>query len=58
MGYQYSVDPAKMEIEGSSFIPSTSDTGPRAPRFERLEGASDKVRAAIWNEIYEEFKGS
>ena len=28
MGYQYSVDPAKMEIEGSSFIPSTSDTGP------------------------------
>ena len=28
------------------------------PRFERLEGASDKVRAAIWNEICEEFKGS
>lgn len=27
MGYQYSVDLAKMEIEGSSFIPSTSDTG-------------------------------
>lgn len=29
-----------------------------APRFERLKGASNKVRTAIWNEIYEDFKSS
>ena len=29
-----------------------------APRFERLKGASNKVRTAIWNEIFEEFKRS
>ena len=29
-----------------------------APRFERLKGASNKVRTAIWNEIYENFKSS
>ena len=30
-----------------------------APRFERLKGASNKVRTAIWNEIFfEEFKSS
>ena len=30
MGYRDSVDPAKMEIESSSFIPSASDAGPTA----------------------------
>ena len=29
-----------------------------APRFERLKGAYNKVRTAIWNEIYENFKSS
>ena len=29
-----------------------------APRFERLKGASNKARTAIWNEIFEEFKRS
>ena len=29
-----------------------------ASRFERLKGASNKVRTAIWNEIYENFRSS
>ena len=35
-----------------------TEKGEETKFFERLEGASDKVRAAIWNEICEEFKGS
>ena len=28
------------------------------PHFERLKGASNKVRTAIWNKIYKNFKSS